>query len=376
MKRLGGWTLFTLRGVPLTLDISLIFLLLYVLFIASLQFPLVVQQSGVDVAEIVGSPFLWGVIFAVSLLVSIFLHEFSHVLVAQLHGGKARRITLMMLGGVSEMEKIPEKPSTEIKIAIAGPLLSLALGAALLLLYRTTSSSNLALFGFWLGQLNLVLGIFNLLPAFPTDGGRVLRSLLVGKQGRLRGTQNAVRVSRVFALFFGIVGLLQFNIILVLIAFFIYAGSQSELFFVLAETTLKGLKVRDITHRSSVIPMNSSAAEAARLLVQEKSTALPVESSSPPYGIVTAESLQRIPKSLWPQTSVRNVQSIASRPADINQPLDDLVTSGQLSESGGGLPVVEDGGVVGFIRMVDILEAIQLREVAAKEEHELSPSRS
>lgn len=372
MKRLSGWTLFTLRGVPLNLDFSLMFLLIYVLLIASIQFPLVVRQSGIDVADIFGPPFLWGIIFAFSLLVSIFLHEFSHVLVAQSYGAKARRITLMMLGGISEMEKLPEKPSAEINVALAGPLLSLALGGALLLLYWFSDSPNLALYGFWIGQLNIVLGVFNLLPAFPTDGGRVLRSILVSLQGRVRGTQNAVRVSRVFALFFGLVGLLQFNIILMLIAFFIYVGSQSELFYVMAQSALKGMKVRDVLVRTDPIPENASVSTAAQLMVDERSTALPVANTSPPYGIVNVESLQRVPKSLWPQTSVRNVQTEVPISADIDEPLDELVTSGQLSNPS-GVPVTENGNVVGLIRMSDVLEAIQLREVAGRG-GELSPT--
>lgn len=374
MKRPNGWTLFTLRGVPLNLDFSLMFLLIYVLLIASIQFPLVVRQSGIDIADIVGPPFFWGIIFAFSLLVSIFLHEFSHVLVAQSYGAKARRITLMMLGGISEMEKLPEKPSAEINVALAGPLLSLALGGLLLLLYWFSDSPNLALFGFWIGQLNLVLGIFNLLPAFPTDGGRVLRSILVSRQGRVRGTQNAVRVSRVFALFFGLVGLLNFNIILILIAFFIYIGSQSELFYVMAQYALKGMKVRDVFVRTDPIPENASVLEAAKLMVDERSTALPVANSGPPYGIVNVESLQRVPKSLWGQTSVRNIQSEVPISADIDEPLDELLTSGQLSNW--GIPVTEDGNVIGLVRMSDILETIQLREVAGMEERagELSPT--
>ncbi len=374
MKRHGGWTLFTLRGVPLNLDFSLMFLLIYVLLIASIQFPLVVHQSGFDIADIAGPPFLWGVIFAFSLLVSIFLHEFSHVLVAQSYGAKARRITLMMLGGVSEMEKLPEKPSAEINVALAGPLLSLVLGGALLSLYWFSNSPNLALFGFWIGQLNIVLGIFNLLPAFPTDGGRVLRSILVSVQGRVRGTQNAVRVSRVFALFFGLIGLLNFNIILVLIAFFIYVGSQSELFFVMAQSALKGMKVRDVFVRADPIPESASVAEAARLMVDEKRTALPVANSEPPYGIVNIESLQRVPKSLWTQTSVRNIQTEAPTCADIDEPLDQLVTSGQIANSA-GVPVTENGTVIGLVRLSDVLAAIQLREVAGlNEPGELSPT--
>src|SRR4051812_5412808 len=108
--RLNGWRIARIRGVDIKLHFSLLFLLLYVLMVASIQFPLVLKQSGIEPTAISGTPFTWGLIFAIGLFISIIIHEFAHVLVAQSMGVRVGGITLMMLGGMSEIEKLPEKP--------------------------------------------------------------------------------------------------------------------------------------------------------------------------------------------------------------------------------------------------------------------------
>ncbi len=246
MRGLHGWRIATIRGVDLKVHISLLLLLLYVVFVAALQFPLVVQQSGIDPTSVSGGPVAWAIVFAFSLLVSVAVHEFGHVFVAQAQGVEVKGVSLMMLGGASEMERIPDRKYAEFKLAVIGPIVSLAIGAILLGLGRLTTSPSLDLFCYWVGRVNIALGVFNLLPAFPLDGGRALRSLMAVRQGQMRATQNAVRVSKVFAWVMGILGFLSLNLLLMLIAFFVYSLANAELVLQFSRKLLAGLKAGDV----------------------------------------------------------------------------------------------------------------------------------
>ncbi|MEK7357304.1 MAG: site-2 protease family protein [Bdellovibrionota bacterium] len=369
MERKTSWTLFTLRGVALNVHVSLLFLVFYVVIVATAQFPIIGELAGVDLADVAGSAFTWGLVFAFSLLLSIFIHEFSHVLVAQALGTKTRRVTLMMLGGASEMDHLPEEPSYELKVAIIGPLVSLVLGGVLLLIYWTSSFATLKLYAYWLGQLNIVLGIFNLLPAFPTDGGRVLRALLVSRQGRVRGTQNAVAVSRVFSWTFGLVGLLQFNLLLILIAIFISLAARSELFVITAKDVLMGLRVDDVMTPAHALSADESLERVSLRMVDERVTALPIIDSTDGHvrhAMISAETLQRIPKRLWSTTLAKVVADRVPKPLRRDAPLDEALIA-SLAGASSGLPVVENDEVIGLLRMKDLLETVQLRQLTNRE---------
>ncbi len=363
MEKMSGWTLFSIRGVDVKIHLSLLFLLLYVLLVATASFPLVVQSSGTNPAEITGSPVTWSLIFAFALLTSIFVHEFSHVLMAQAKGIKVRQISLMMLGGASHMEHIPEEPMTEFKVAIIGPLVSLAIAGLLFWIRSVTNSANLAFFGFWVGQTNLVLAIFNLIPAFPTDGGRVLRALLVTRLGRLRGTEVAVQVSHVFAWLFGLIGFFYFNILLILIAFYLYAAAKAELWFLWGQTILKDLKVRDILTRTPGLSSNSTLSQAASEMIRMRQRILPLNDSPEAPSVVTSEMINRIPRNLWEQTLVKEITAPLPKAITTDESLNE-VWQLLLTSPSGGLPVIENQQVVGIIRSSDLVDAFELQRLS------------
>ena len=363
MEKMSGWTLFSIRGVDVKIHLSLLFLLLSVLLVATASFPLVVQSSGTNPAEITGSPVTWSLIFAFALLTSIFVHEFSHVLMAQAKGIKVRQISLMMLGGASHMEHIPEEPMTEFKVAIIGPLVSLAIAGLLFWIRSVTNSANLAFFGFWVGQTNLVLAIFNLIPAFPTDGGRVLRALLVTRLGRLRGTEVAVQVSHVFAWLFGLIGFFYFNILLILIAFYLYAAAKAELWFLWGQTILKDLKVRDILTRTPGLSSNSTLSQAASEMIRMRQRILPLNDSPEAPSVVTSEMINRIPRNLWEQTLVKEITAPLPKAITTDESLNE-VWQLLLTSPSGGLPVIENQQVVGIIRSSDLVDAFELQRLS------------
>jgi Zn-dependent protease len=364
MEKLSGWKLFTVRGVAVKIHMSLLFILLYILIVASSSFPFIVKASGINPEEITGSSLDWAFTFSISLIVSIFLHEFSHVLMAQSKGFKVRGITLMMLGGISQMEEIPEDPGTELQIAIIGPLVSLAIAGILFWVRSRTTSTNLSLFCFWLGQTNLVLAIFNFLPAFPTDGGRILRSILVPKWGRLRGTQIAVQVSQIFAWIFGIIGFLQFNLLLILIAFFIYSASKGELFILWGQTLLKGMSAKDVMRIVYPIEAQATLREAVFRMNRSRQLILPV-SGDQNKSVISYEVINQIPKHLWKDTLVRDVAVQIPKVIDINDPLDEIWPIA-LSTIVGGIPVTQDHQIIGIIKKVDLMEVFELKRLTTE----------
>ncbi len=367
MEQMSGWRIFSLRGVAVKLHISLLLLITYVVLVALAQFPFVIESSGVAPADIRGSPVLWAFIFSASLIASIFIHEFGHVLVAQAKGYPVHQVTLMMLGGVSHIEKMPETPGDEFKVAIIGPIVSLAIGALLFGLREVSESANLDFYCYWVGQTNLVLGIFNLLPAFPTDGGRVLRAIFANFQGQLRGTQTAVKISHIFAWLMGLVGLLQFNFLLMLLAFFIYAAAKSELLVLVARMTLKGLQVREVTNVAiPAVNAKSSVSEAVLQMSQSRTTVLPVIGENESYSIISIERLNRVPVRQRDITQVGEIQYPNIRAIQVTDDLAEAFLQ-ILRNAVPALPVIENHMLIGILKSTAVLEFIQLRQMTLEE---------
>jgi len=187
--------------------------------------------------------FLSGGIKWLALMIGVFcfvtLHEICHSLVARRYGIEVREITLLPIGGVASMTAMPEKPSQEFFISLAGPLFNIAVVAIFyypmksllgpdVLFYRPFSTATWPLTTAYLYWINLMLAIFNLIPAFPMDGGRVLRALLARRIGYGKATKIAVNLGHIFALGFAYFGIVDFNIVLVAIAVFIYTAASNE----------------------------------------------------------------------------------------------------------------------------------------------------
>lgn len=360
MAQLRGWKIATIRGVDVKIHFSLIFLLLYVVLVAVGQFSLVVEESGVNPAGISGSAGGWSLIFALALFVSVLLHEFAHVLVAQAMGVRVRGITLMMLGGVSEMEKIPEQRYAEFKVSVAGPLMSFALAAALFGLRSASGSDNVDLFGFWLGRVNLVLGIFNLFPAFPLDGGRALRSVLAVRQGPVRATQIAGSVAKGIAWALGILGVLSFNLLLLLIAFFIYSAASGEMLLLASRDLVKSVFARDIGVRTGFLTESDTLDVAARIMLDLGQTALPVLVPEGQAAVITAGAFRGVPQIHWASMSVGQLMTPVSRALESGESLEEALPE---LMAHGVLPWRESGRYAGIVRYRDLTDLMELRAI-------------
>ncbi|AKT36788.1 neutral zinc metallopeptidase [Chondromyces crocatus] len=295
-----GVTVFTIRGIPIKLHISLLLFIPYLAFVATTQFSSIAAALGVPEETMQLPPLVWGIILALGLFCSILAHELAHSLVALRKGLRVRAITLMMLGGVSQIED--DDPDHEAWIAFAGPLMSFGIAAMAYLAYLLASGPSgvsATLLAFSL--TNLVLGVFNLLPAFPMDGGRVLRGLLSRRIGRERATQVATSVGKGMAVLLGLGGILSFNLILLFIAVFVYMGATAEQARLGAQAILRGMPVaRLMTDRLGEARADESAPAVAERLLRHNLAGARVVGPLRPgdldreLGVVTAWDLGRM----------------------------------------------------------------------------------
>lgn len=184
----------------------------------------------------------WGLGIAVGLFISVALHELGHSLVALQMGFRVREIILLPIGGAAQLEQIPSRPRQELIMALAGPAVSLLVGVvcwgAEWSCHGDPRWGRASILFFHLAVLNIWLAIFNMLPSFPMDGGRVFRALLTPKLGRLKATRLAVGIGKTIAVIFGILGAFPpFNFLLIAIAFFLYSTASAEYRIVQREET-------------------------------------------------------------------------------------------------------------------------------------------
>jgi Zn-dependent protease len=353
-----------IRGIPIRIHFTFLLVLPFLAYSFGNGFVEAARLAGIPPERIVGSRWLWGLGVALALFASVLVHELAHSLYALRRGGKVRSITLLMIGGVSELAAPPRH---EAAMALAGPATSLLLGGALVGLSRVTSGADLPSVSFalfYVGQLNVLLCAFNLLPAFPMDGGRILRGALARKIGPVRATRVAVRVGRVFAVLFAVLGVVSVNILLLFIAVVVFVGAEAELRQVRVRTALGDLRVRDF-----MSPLEAGVAAEETLLgighrmIRERRTAYPVTSDGRVIGLITATGVNRVP----PEARGRTLAREAAHPARVveaGERLADVLHL--LGEAVPEIAVVEAGRLVGTLSQLDLTRGLDLRELQAR----------
>ena len=234
-----SWTIARIRGINIDIHATFLLLLAWIALVSYGQ----AHTPGAAIAAVL----LTLVIFA-----SVVLHEFGHATVAARFGIKTRSITLLPIGGIAHIERMPERPRQELAIAIAGPIVTIAIVVVLYAALRltghsTTASTSLAAPWSFAAQtmwVNIVLAVFNLLPAFPMDGGRVLRAALAMRMSFAQATELAARIGKVFALLFALAGLFVVgNPFLVVIAAFVWLSAAAEANAAQLKDTVSGVPV-------------------------------------------------------------------------------------------------------------------------------------
>ncbi|MFP2906612.1 site-2 protease family protein [Pyxidicoccus sp. 3LFB2] len=262
------------RGIPVRVHFTLLLILPLLAVMFGGAFRQAAEVAEVPPERLLGSPVWWGLGVAVGLFASVFVHELAHTVYALWRGGRVRSITLMMVGGVSELTEAPPRPRDEALMALVGPLSSILLavlfGGATWAL-QDTRSFNLQFACFYLASLNLFLGVFNLLPAFPMDGGRIVRAALTGRLGAVRATRVASLMGRCLAVLLGFWGAFNLNPFLMVIAVFIYVGAEGESRQVRMKATLERVPVSALmTPRLAGVDVGASLWEAQWALRQAK----------------------------------------------------------------------------------------------------------
>lgn len=249
-----GWRLpFNLVGIPLSLDPSFALVLPLFAWLIASQVPAYAELLGALGLEIDGAalaagatPYLLGLTAALGLFASVVVHELGHALTARLYGVATRGITLWFLGGVAQLEDMPRQRGAEAVVAIVGPITSAAIGALLAsLLGAVRLPDGVTFVVAYLAITNVALALFNLLPALPLDGGRVLRSLLALALPRERATALAGGVSQLLAVALGVYGFLSLNLLLMAVAFFVYNAGRAEVQAERLRSAFAGRSVRE-----------------------------------------------------------------------------------------------------------------------------------
>jgi Zn-dependent protease/predicted transcriptional regulator len=337
-------TIAKIFGIPVRLHLTFLGFLLFIAIMNAVR-------GGIHSAT-------YGVLFIIAIFISVTIHEIGHSLVAQSYGIKVKDITLLPIGGVSRIERIPDDPKQELRIAVTGPLVSFGIALLLfIIIILIAGPKGISGFSFVGGRflpnlmwVNVLIGIFNILPGFPMDGGRVFRAILAQRMGYVKATKIAASVGQGFAILLGIVGLF-FNIWLVFIAFFIYIGAGEEERMVQVRSLLRDIPVAKVmaTNFQKLSP-DDTLRKALEHIYHGFQEDFPVVSENKIVGILTKNEILSSLHKLGLDTKVTEVMKkdfIAVKP---NQMLTEVYE--QIKRCGcSSLPVVKGNELLGIITM-------------------------
>jgi Zn-dependent protease/CBS domain-containing protein len=319
-----------------------------------------------------GSRAAWGgTVFMVLLFVCVLAHEFGHILTARAFGVATPDVTLLPIGGVARLERIPENPREEFLIAIAGPLVNVAIAFALVAFagarldaghLAAVESARISMID-RLAVVNLFLAVFNMIPAFPMDGGRVLRALLAIRLGFARATEVAATIGQWVAFGLGFLGLF-YNPMLIFIAIFVYLAAASEARLVSLRTMSRGVPVSSamITQFATLAP-EAHIDEAVETLLRTSQGEFPVvDAAGRLVGLLDRGNLIRALKQLGPDARVAEAMSTEIPTISYRQTLDDALRILQ-TKSAPAVGVVDASGrLVGLVSSETLGEMLLVGE--------------
>ncbi len=385
---IGGFKLGRIFGITVRIDWSWLFIFLLIAWDLATVFAQAHPAWTTQLA------WLTAIVAALLFFGSVLAHELAHSLVARARGVPVRSITLFLFGGVSDIEREPPSPVAEFLITVVGPVTSIALGLLFIalsgvaigpldavvaspfnLVRRLDPRTTLLL---WLGPINILVGLFNLIPGFPLDGGRILRSILWAVTRNLRrATHWASLVSHAVAwamilagvaMIFGVrlpffgTGFIS-GLWLIFIGWFLNGAAAQSYRQVVIEDILAGVSVSQLMRMDSpAVPATISIGDLVRdYMMGTEDQSFPIVSGGQFAGIVTVEDVRRVPHQQWAATTAAQIMTPADKMIEVTPDEDAAEALRELTQyDASQLPVVRNGQMIGVLRRRDIARWVQL----------------
>jgi Zn-dependent protease/CBS domain-containing protein len=320
-----------------------------------------------------GAAAIEGVLFTTTIFGIVVLHELGHALAAARYGIRTRDITLYPMGGLASLERIPEDPRQEFVVALAGPAVNVALAAVLFAVLRLfnlpSDVGQVQLVG---GSLvaklmwvNVSLAVFNMLPAFPMDGGRVLRAALALRLGHDRATEIAARVGQLMALGFGFVGMFT-NPMLLFVALFVWTGAQGEASLLRLRSLMRGVSVgQAMAGEPLALSPSDTLSHVVEAIVSRGYHAFPVVRAGRVLGVVTKNGVLEALREVGPDARVLAAMDDNFETVDPSEMLEPALE--RLQARGGTVLVVMRGGhVLGLVTHHTVGELLMMRQATRR----------
>jgi Zn-dependent protease/CBS domain-containing protein len=309
-----------------------------------------------------------GILFILVLFLCVVLHEYGHALTARRYGIKTRDITLYPIGGVARLERLPDKPVEELWVAVMGPAVNVVI-AALLFAYLFLSRGVIPMTdltissGSFLARVmavNISLVLFNLIPAFPMDGGRMLRALLAMRMDYVRATQIAANIGQGLAFIFGLIGLFN-NPFLLFIAFFVWIGASQEASMVQMRNSISGIPITNAMQtRFETLSPSDRLDRVVNLILAGSQEDFPVVEDGQFIGVLTRDDFIKALSQQGQNTPVMDVIRRDIPSVDSHEMVENALM--RLQESGAKiLPVTHHGRLVGLVTPENITEFLMIR---------------
>lgn len=304
--------------------------------------------------------------FIMLVFLCVTLHEFGHITMGRRFGVKTPEVILSPIGGIANMERIPEKPSEELLVAVAGPLVNVAIAIVMMLVFRldprqlATIDIATAPLAQRLLLVNVMLVLFNLIPAFPMDGGRVLRAVLAMFMEARKATALAVQIGQVFAFVFVLIGLVRFDFVLLLIGVFIYIAGASEEQSAAFRGFASRLKVKDAMEASpATLSASAPLSQAIETLLASPQREFPVLDGSRLVGLLDRNAMLAGLRDLGAESAIGNAMAEA-QPVLPDEPLVDAFTRMRQNGASAAVVVGPSGQVIGLLTQENVAEMMMI----------------
>ena len=355
--------LVTIRGITIYVHWTFLLLIAWI-FIENLMAKAKIDQI------------IWSVIFILVVFACVLLHELGHALVASHYNIITKNIILLPIGGMANIEKIPDNPKQELAISIAGPLVNVCI--ALLLLpflqpyipfWKLQQDLNIGEGNKFLYNLHIVnvgLVIFNLIPAFPMDGGRIFRALLGFKMDYVKATEIAAIVGKVFAGLFILLGIITYNFILSIIGLFIIVAANAEKYYLRLKSLVKGVLIKEVLmHDYNSLQSTCTVQEAANILMNNHSKYFIVMENDQPIGVINRIEIIKAMAEMRYDIQIKKLMDTTTKFLEGEEKIEDVLAI-LTADSERIYPVVKNKHFLGVVNLKHIIEHSSLHKMNTK----------